>query len=246
MERFSDSPSSPTPFDELLLVDKPSGYTSHDLVHLIRKTFRVEKVGHGGTLDPQATGLLLILLGKGTKCSDQVMAGDKAYSAAVRLGRTTSTQDSEGETLAEKPWDTVTREAFEAKLTEFTGDLFQTPPMVSAIKVNGVPLYKLARKGQEVERKPRFVHVYRFALTEWAPPLAHVDVVCTKGTYVRTLAHDVGQALGCGACLDALRRTASGPFRVEDALPLDAVLRLTPALLAERVIPLHRLAGRRA
>ena len=142
--------------------------------------------------------------------------------------------------------DTVTREAFEAKLTEFTGDLFQTPPMVSAIKVNGVPLYKLARKGQEVERKPRFVHVYRFNLTEWTPPLAHVEVVCTKGTYVRTLAHDVGQALGCGACLDALRRTASGPFRVEDALPLDAVLRLTPALLAERVIPLYRLAGRRA
>jgi tRNA pseudouridine55 synthase len=227
--------------DGVLLVDKPVGPTSHDVVHKIRKTFRIEKVGHGGTLDPNATGLLLVLLGKGTKLSDRLMAGDKAYSGVMRLGRTTSSQDCDGEILEEKPWEHVTRAQAEAKMAELTGDLFQTPPMVSAIKIDGVPLYKLARKGQEIERKPRFIHVYRFAVTEWAPPLVTFDVVCTKGTYVRTLAHDIGQALGCGASLDALRRTASGTFQVADALPLDAVLALPPSQLAARVIPVARL-----
>jgi tRNA pseudouridine55 synthase len=127
-------------------------------------------------------------------------------------------------------------------MAALTGDIFQTPPMVSAIKVNGVPLYKLARKGQEVERRQRFVHIYRMALTTWAPPLVTFEVDCTKGTYVRTLAHDIGQMLGCGACLDALRRTASGTFHVKDALPLDEILALTPSQLADRVIPLAQAA----
>jgi tRNA pseudouridine55 synthase len=230
----------PTLFDGVLLVDKPSGPTSHDVVHKIRRTFRIEKVGHGGTLDPNATGLLIVLLGKGTKLSERFMGGDKAYTGVMRLGRTTSTQDCDGETLEEKPWEQVTRGQVEAEMAKLTGDHFQTPPMVSAIKIDGVPLYKLARKGQEVERKPRFIHVYRFAVAEWAPPLVTFDVACTKGTYVRTLAHDVGQALGCGACLDALRRTRSGAFRVEDAVPLDEILNLTPDQLAARVIPLSR------
>ncbi|MDR2849955.1 MAG: tRNA pseudouridine(55) synthase TruB [Verrucomicrobiota bacterium] len=229
-------------FDGVLLVDKPAGPTSHDIVHKIRRTFRIEKVGHGGTLDPNATGLLIVLLGKGTKLSDRFMGGDKAYSGVMRLGRTTSSQDCDGETLEEKPWDAVTREQVEAKMAELTGDLFQTPPMVSAIKIDGVPLYKLARKGQEVERKPRFIHVYRFAVTAWEPPLVAFDVTCTKGTYVRTLAHDVGQALGCGACLDALRRTQSGAFRVDEALPFDDILNLTPDQFAARVVPLSRVA----
>jgi len=235
------SPSQ-TPLDGVLLVDKPAGPTSHDVVRDIRRTFRIDKVGHGGTLDPNATGLLVILLGKGTKLSDRIMGGDKAYIGEMRLGRTTSTQDCDGETLEEKPWQDVTREQVEAQMTALTGDIFQTPPMVSAIKVNGVPLYKLARKGQEVERKQRFVHIYRMALTTWAPPLVTFEVDCTKGTYVRTLAHDIGQALGCGACLDALRRTASGTFHVKDALPLDAILALTPNQLAARVIPLAQAA----
>lgn len=226
----------------MLLVDKPAGPTSHDVVHRIRKTFRIDKVGHGGTLDPNATGLLVILLGKGTKLSDRIMGGDKAYTGEMRLGRTTSTQDCEGETLEEKPWQAVTREQVEAQMTALTGDLFLTPPMVSAIKIDGVPLYKLARKGQEVERKPRFIHIYRMTLTAWAPPLATFDVLCTKGTYVRTLAHDIGQAVGCGACLDNLRRTESGTFHVKDALPLDEILALTPDRLAARVIPFARVA----
>ena len=242
MPSFAQAPAPWGLFDGVLLVDKPVGPTSHDIVHKIRKTFRIEKVGHGGTLDPNATGLLVVLLGKGTKLSDQLMGGDKAYSGVMRLGRTTSSQDCDGETLEERPWDAVTREQVEAQMAALVGDTFQTPPMVSAIKVEGVPLYKLARKGQEIERKPRFIHVYRFALTAWAPPLVTFDVLSTKGTYVRTLAHDVGQALGCGACLDALRRTRSGSFDVKDSLPFDEVLNLTPAQLAARVIPLARAA----
>lgn len=243
MQGFAQSPSPLGLFDGVLLVDKPAGPTSHDIVHRIRKVFRIEKVGHGGTLDPNATGLLIILLGKGTKLSDQLMGCDKAYTGVMRLGRTTTSQDCDGETVEEKPWEQVTREQVEARMAELVGDLFQTPPMVSAIKVEGVPLYKLARKGQEVERKPRFVHVYRFALTEWAPPLVTFDVLCTKGTYVRTLAHDVGQALGCGACLDALRRTQSGTFSVADATPFEEILKFTPDQLAARVLPYARVAA---
>ena len=243
MQGFAQSPSPLGLFDGVLLVDKPAGPTSHDIVHRIRKVFRIEKVGHGGTLDPNATGLLIILLGKGTKLSDQLMGCDKAYTGVMRLGRTTTSQDCDGETVEEKPWEQVTREQVEARMAELVGDLFQTPPMVSAIKVEGVPLYKLARKGQEVERKPRFVHVYRFALTEWAPPLVTFDVLCTKGTYVRTLAHDVGQTLGCGACLDALRRTQSGTFSVADATPFEEILKFTPDQLAARVLPYARVVA---
>jgi len=244
MQTFTHAATPLGLFDGVLLVDKPSGPTSHDIVHKIRRTFHIEKVGHGGTLDPNATGLLIVLLGKGTKLSDQLMGGDKAYTGVMRLGRTTASQDCDGVTLEEKPWEHVTREQVEARMAEWTGDLFQTPPMVSAIKVEGVPLYKMARKGQEIERKPRFIHIYRFAVTEWAPPLVTFDVLCTKGTYVRTLAHDIGQALGCGACLDALRRTQSGGFNVRDALPFDEVLGLSPDQLAARVVPFSQVATR--
>jgi tRNA pseudouridine55 synthase len=242
MPSFAQAPLPSGQFDGVLLVDKPAGPTSHDIVHKIRKTFRIEKVGHGGTLDPNATGLLMILLGKGTKLSDQLMGGDKAYAGVMRLGRTTDSQDCDGATLEEKPWEQVTREQVEARMAEQVGDIFQIPPMVSAIKQDGVALYKLARKGQEVERKPRFLHIYRFAVTEWLPPLVSFEVLCTKGTYVRTMAHDVGQALGCGACLDALRRTQSGAFDVKDALPFDDVLKLTRDELAARVLPFARVA----
>lgn len=245
MQTFANTPSAPGLFDGVLLVDKPTGPTSHDIVHSIRRNFRIEKVGHGGTLDPNATGLLIILLGKGTKLSDQLMGSDKAYTGVMRLGRTTSSQDCDGVTLEEKPWAQVTREQVEEQMASRTGDIFQTPPMVSAIKVEGVPLYKMARKGQEIERKPRFVHIYRFVITDWAPPLVAFDVLCTKGTYVRTLAHDIGQALGCGACLDALRRTQSGAFDVKDALTFDEILRLTPDQLAARVVPFARVAATR-
>lgn len=227
-------------FNGVLPVDKPAGPTSHDIVGRIRRTFRIPKVGHGGTLDPNATGLLLILLGKGTKLSGQLMGGDKRYSGVMRLGRTTSTQDRDGETLEEKPFDSVTREQVEAVFAAMRGDRFQTPPMVSAVKIRGVPLYKLARKGQEVERKPRLIHIYRMALTGWEPPLVSFEVSCTKGVYVRTLAHDAGRELGCGACLDELRRTRSGAFRIEDAVPYGELLEMTPDALAARVIPCAR------
>jgi len=237
------TPLSPDPFNGVLLVDKPSGPTSHDVVHKIRRTFKIEKVGHGGTLDPNATGLLIILLGKGTKFSDAIMGSDKSYSGMMRLGRTTSTQDCDGETIEERPFEHITREQAAAEMAKLVGDIYQTPPMVSAVKIEGVPLYKLARKGQEVERKPRFVHIYRYELMDWAPPLVSISVDCTKGTYVRTLAHDVGQALGCGACLDTLKRTKSGAFKIEDALAFDDILKLTPAQLADRVIPIARLVS---
>ncbi len=225
------------PFDGLLLVDKPSGPTSHDIVHKIRRNFRIEKVGHGGTLDPAATGLLVLLLGRATRLSDRIMGGDKEYAGTLRLGTVTNSQDMDGEVLEQKPFDAVTREQAEAALEPLKGDIYQMPPMVSAIKLNGVPLYKLARKGQEVVREPRLVHIYRFVITAWAPPLVTFTVACTKGTYVRTLAHDLGQALGCGACLQSLRRTASGAFNVADAAPFDTLLAGTKDELASRVIP---------
>lgn len=228
------------PFDGLLLVDKPSGPTSHDVVHAIRRTFRIPKVGHGGTLDPAATGLLVLLLGRATRLSDQVMGGDKMYEGVVLLGTVTNTQDMDGEILAEQPFDSITREQTETALKEFRGDIYQTPPMVSAVKIKGVPLYKLARKGVEVPREPRLTHIYRFDITTWATPLVTIAVSCTKGTYVRTLAHDLGQALGCGACLQSLRRTASGSLTVTEAVPFDTLMAGTKEELATHVIPYAR------
>ena len=241
--RFSPSAAKPPPsdpFDGVLLVDKPAGPTSHDIVAGIRRVFRIDKVGHGGTLDPNATGLLVILLGRGTRLSAQVMGGDKTYTGVMRLGRTTNSQDIDGETIEEKPCDGIAAAQIQAQMDARLGDSYQTPPMVSAVNVNGVPLYKLARKGQEVAREPRFIHLYRFRLLRWESPLASFDIVCSKGTYVRTLCHDIGQTLGSGACLEALRRTASGAFRIEDAMPFDDLLKLPKDQLAARILPYQK------
>ncbi|MFO7937261.1 MAG: tRNA pseudouridine(55) synthase TruB [Kiritimatiellia bacterium] len=229
--------------DGLLLVDKPSGCTSHDVVNAVRRGFQLRKVGHGGTLDPNATGLLVILLGKGTKLSSKVMGGDKTYIGEIRLGRTTTTQDCDGEVLEEKPCDHVSRDDVEKAMKDLCGDIFQTPPMVSAIKVKGVPLYKMARKGQVVERKKRFVHIFRFVITEWTPPSVFFEVICTKGTYVRTLAHDIGRELGCGASLQNLRRNASGEFNVADAFPLEEIREWSLSDLNERILPYAQFAA---
>lgn len=234
------------PFDGLLLVDKPAGPTSHDVVHRIRRTFRIAKVGHGGTLDPAATGLLVLLLGRATRLSDRIMGGNKTYEGTLRLGTVTNTQDMDGDVIEEKPFDAITREQAEAALEAFRGDIYQTPPMVSAIKVKGVPLYKLARKGQEVVREPRLIHIYRYEITGWAPPLVTFVVSSTKGTYVRTLAHDLGQVLGCGACLQNLSRTVSGTFNLTDATPLSTLLQGTREDLASRVIPYTQALQRHA
>lgn len=224
------------PLDGLLLVDKPSGPTSHDVVAQIRRRFRIPKVGHGGTLDPMATGLLVILLGKGTKISDRVMGHDKTYEGTLRLGIETDSQDADGQVVAEKDASAITAAQVAAQMQARLGDQMQLPPMVSAIKIKGVPLYKLARKGETVERQPRFIHVYRFELLDFAPPDVRFRVECTKGTYVRTLAHDVGQALGVGAHLAALRRTKIGQIDVARAHPLAELLE-APALDG-KVLPL--------
>ena len=235
-------PQSMDPFDGVLLVDKPSGPTSHDLVADIRRRFGIKKVGHGGTLDPMATGLMIILTGKGTKISESVMGFDKVYEGVMHLGVTTDTQDRDGQILAETDAHHITREQVEAQMQGFLGDIMQVPPMVSAIKQNGVPLYKLARKGQTVEREPRLIHVYRFALTQYEPPFAHFELKCTKGTYVRTVCADIGTALQCGAHLKELRRTRIGSLNVADALPMDRLMSLSPSELQAQIIPIQRFS----
>ena len=229
--------------DGLLLVDKPAGMTSSDVVVAVRRMFRLRKVGHAGTLDPQATGLLLLLVGRGTKFCTSLMGGDKTYEGTLRLGAATTTQDAEGEVVSGSDPSGVARERLEALVaSDFTGDIFQTPPMVSAIKVNGVPLYKMARKGEEVAREPRLVHIFSFRIDDFALPDVRFTVRCTKGTYVRTLCHDIGAALGCGGHLAALRRTRSGRFSVADAIALDDLRALPRADLPSRLLPLSALS----
>jgi tRNA pseudouridine55 synthase len=229
--------------DGAILVDKPSGPTSHDVVDAIRRKFGIKKVGHCGTLDPNATGLLIIVLGRGTKLSERLMGDDKVYEGTIKFGETTDSYDSDGELTASLPVLPMTVDQLNEEAAKFIGDLMQVPPMVSAIKKNGVPLYKLARQGIEVEREPRLIHIYNFRFTEYQEPLGQFRVACTKGTYIRSLAHDLGQKLGCGAHLTTLRRSGSGKFDVTDALPLDTILKLTTAELEKRVMPFLKLAA---
>jgi tRNA pseudouridine55 synthase len=229
--------------DGAILVDKPAGPTSHDVVDAIRRKFGLKKVGHCGTLDPNATGLLIIVLGRGTKLSERLMGDDKVYEGTIKFGESTDSHDSDGELTGSLPVLPMTLEELNAEAATFIGDQMQVPPMVSAIKKNGVPLYKLARQGVEVAREPRLIHIYNFRFTEYSEPLGKFRVACTKGTYVRSLAHDLGQKLGCGAHLTTLRRTVSGKFDVADALPLDAVLQLSDLQLEKRVMPFLKLAA---
>ncbi len=226
--------------DGLLLVDKSPDWTSHDVVNFVRGRYRLAKVGHGGTLDPMATGLLVLLLGKGTRMSETVMAGEKTYEGTVVLGSSTDTQDREGKILETHP---VPADLDETSLAIFfqrlTGEILQIPPMVSALKKDGVPLYKLARKGETVEREARPVMVYELALLGFRSPEINIRVRCGKGTYVRTLAHDLGAMIGCGAHLGSLRRTASGDFRVADALTVDEMRAMDLDALRERILPLR-------
>jgi len=225
-----------------ILVDKPAGPTSHDVVDALRRNFQIKKVGHCGTLDPGATGLLIIVLGKATKLSEKLMGDDKVYEGTVKFGETTSSYDSDGECLSIQPVPPLTVEKLNEEAAHFLGDQLQTPPMVSAIKMDGVPLYKLARQGVEVERKPRLIHVYRFNFSRYEEPFGTFRVACTKGTYIRSLAHDLGQRLGCGAHLDSLRRTVSGRFDVANALALDTLLAMPVSELEKHIIPFLKLA----
>lgn len=230
-------------FDGALLVDKPSGVTSHDVVDAIRREFRFKKVGHCGTLDPNATGLLIIVLGKGTKLSERLMGSDKVYEGDIELGVATDSYDSDGEVTATLPVPELTLEQLTAATVEFTGDIMQTPPMVSAIKKDGVPLYKLARKGVEVEREARLVHIHQFKILNYTAPLVQVRIACTKGTYIRSIAHEFGQKLGCGGSLKTLRRTMSGKFDIKDAATTKELLNMPLSDLEKRVIPFLKLAA---
>ncbi|HEX3857112.1 MAG TPA: tRNA pseudouridine(55) synthase TruB [Verrucomicrobiae bacterium] len=229
--------------DGAILIDKPVGPTSHDVVDAIRRRFQIKKVGHCGTLDPNATGLLIIVLGRGTKLSEKLMGDDKVYEGTIKFGETTNSYDADGEILETKPVPPLTLGGLNEEAAKFIGDQMQMPPMVSAIKMNGVPLYKLARKGIEVVREPRLIHIYNFRFTNYSEPLGGFRVACTKGTYVRSIAHDLGQKLGCGAHLAMLRRSVSGKFDVADAKRLDEILNLSSNDLEKRVIPFLKLAA---
>lgn len=231
-------------FDGALLVDKPAGPTSHDVVDAIRRHLKLKKVGHAGTLDPNATGLLIILLGRGTKLSEKLMGGDKVYEGVCKFGETTDSYDSDGELVASLPVMPMTLEDINEVSATFIGDLMQIPPMVSAVKKDGVPLYKLARKGIEVERKPKLVHIFKFRFTSYTEPSGHFRVACTKGTYIRSLIHDLGQKIGCGAHLTSLRRLVSGSFDVADAIRFEDAVKSQPDALESRVIPFLQLAHR--
>lgn len=220
----------------VLLLDKPLGLSSHDALQKARRLYRAHKAGHTGTLDPLASGLLPVAFGAATKFSQFGLDADKRYLATLRLGVTTSTGDAEGELLRQRPVQ-VTREQIDAACARFTGDVEQLPPMHSALKRDGKPLYEYARAGVELERAPRRVRIHAIAVTGWHDDLLGLDVHCGKGTYIRTLAEDIGAALGCGAHLAALRRTASGTLRVDDALTLDALAAMSEAERDARLLP---------
>ena len=209
----------------ILIIDKPQDWTSQDVCAKLRGVFHEKRIGHAGTLDPMATGVLPIFVGRATRAVEFASEGDKEYVAGLKLGVATNTQDTSGEVLHEAPGTQVSLEELESVLDRFRGDILQVPPMYSAIKINGKKLYELARKGREVERPPRAVTIRQLELLELAAPdEALLRVVCSKGTYVRTLCHDIGQALGCGGCMSSLRRTRAAGFSLEDAVPLAQVL----------------------
>lgn len=219
----------------ILLVDKPAGMTSHDVVDRLRAVTGIRKIGHTGTLDPSATGLLIMCIGPATRLSEFLTGMDKEYEGNMRLGVTTTSHDMDGEVVAESVVPEFSLEQIQLAAKAFTGEIDQLPPMVSAVKVGGQRLYKHARRGEEVEREPRRVNVKRFEILGYEPPLVRFVVECTRGTYVRSLCHELGNALGCGGALNRLRRTAVGKHLVSDALPLqdfktrdDVVARLLP------------------
>ncbi|MFN2542150.1 MAG: tRNA pseudouridine(55) synthase TruB [Chthoniobacterales bacterium] len=236
--------SSATP-DGVLRVDKAEGMTSHDVVALVRRKLEIRKVGHCGTLDPIATGLLLLTIGRGTKVQDLLMSEDKEYTGTLVLGVTTDTQDRQGEILDQRTVPPLTEDEIRAVFEKFRGDFYQLPPMVSAKKHGGVPLYKLARQGKVVEREPRLVHVYRYSIDRITLPEIDFSVLCSKGFYVRTYAHDIGAALGCGAHLHSLRRTKSGRFDVADAVTVDQIKIAPREEIVERILSLPEVSRMR-
>lgn len=230
----------------IIIIDKPAGWTSMDVCAKLRGILKTKKIGHAGTLDPMATGVLPVFVGQATRAVSFAEGGEKEYVAGLRLGLTTNTQDTEGQTLTQSPV-TVEREELEAVLPRFTGEISQIPPMFSAIKINGQKLYDLARQGKEVERKARAVTVFALEVVEQVSETDYIlRIRCSKGTYVRTLCHDIGQALGCGGCMFSLRRTMAAGFTLDESVTLEqmqeggeALLRPTDSLFRDR--PDYRL-----
>ncbi len=206
--------------DGILVVDKPQGFTSHDCVKIIRKKFGIKKVGHAGTLDPLATGILILLLGKATRLFGDFSSFDKEYEATLTLGLTTDTGDIQGNFVRQFPFEHIKKEDVLQGFSKFRGIIEQIPPMVSALKYKGKKLYQLARRGITVPRSSRKICIHSLTLTRFAPPEIDFKVQCSKGTYVRKLGEDIGQMLGSGGCISSIRRTALGPFKINEAVKL--------------------------
>ena len=226
----------------ILLLDKPLGMTSNAALQTVKRLYNAAKAGHTGNLDPLATGLLPICLGEATKISSYLLDSDKRYIGTCKLGVRTTTADSEGEVLETRPVGELNEQQVLAVLEKFKGHIEQIPPMHSAVKINGTPLYKLAREGKEIERKPRRVTIYELNLSRLEGDELEIDLRCSKGTYVRTLAEDIGEELGCGAHLSALRRTASGPFELDDAVTMSELEHLAESgyeALDELLVPME-------
>jgi len=207
----------------IVIVDKPQDWTSQDVTARLRRVFNTRRIGHGGTLDPMATGVLPVFVGRGTRGVEFFEHAEKTYEATIRLGLTTDTEDTWGNTLEEKEVH-ISETEFAEILSQFRGQIKQIPPMYSALKVNGQKLCDLARKGKEVERQPREIEIFELTLLEFAGETARLRVRCSKGTYIRTLCKDIGEALGCGACMAALRRVQAGEYTIEEAVPLQELL----------------------
>ena len=207
----------------ILVIDKPVGPTSHDVVDRVRKAGGLRRVGHSGTLDPLASGVLVLGIGRATRLIEYIVGQPKTYAAVVRFGHATNTYDAEGELSTGRPVPLLSQGDLDGVLNRFRGEIDQVPPLFSAIKKDGQPLYKLARRGEKVDIPPRKVTIYRLEITRWESPDLHLEIDCSTGTYIRSLAHDIGQALGCGGYLAALRRTALGRFSLAQAAPLDGV-----------------------
>lgn len=222
--------------DGIFNIYKEKGFTSHDVVAVVRKTIHMKKVGHTGTLDPDAEGVLPVCVGKATKLSDVIMDGRKSYRAMLKLGVTTTTEDASGEVLEEKPVD-FDEEKIRKTMAAFIGTLEQVPPMYSAVKVNGKKLYELAREGKEIQRKARRIEIFDIRIRQFLPPdRVEFDVDCSKGTYIRTLCAEIGKALGCGGHMAALLRTATGAFTLEHAIRLSELKELAAQERAEEAL----------
>jgi len=239
-------------YNGILNVNKPRGWTSHDVVARVRRLLRVgpphlsgaSRVGHAGTLDPLATGVLLVCVGQATRLAEYLMAGEKTYRAALELGVETDTYDVDGEVVATASVPPLERQDLERALTVFTGEILQTPPPYSAVKQEGVPAYRRARRGEVVQLAPRRVVIHRVQLLEWRSPHLSIEVMCDPGTYIRSLSHDLGQALGCGAVLADLIRLRSGSFTLETAItPDELAAAIEAGQLAQHLLPLEAALG---